>query len=178
MVLAAVLIGLPVQAREPKPQPAINAADLAQRIHKRVNAERTKRKLPTLAWDGKLARIATDHSRDMARRHYVSHDSPEGHGFPHRYREGGYTCRITVGLIIHTGAENIALGRLYNTMRTINGIAYYDWNSAQDIARLTVDGWMKSRGHRENILGPQWKREGIGVEIAPDNRVLVTQNFC
>ena len=178
LMIFAALIGVPTHAREPKPQPAINAADLAQRIHKLVNAERMKRKLTALAWDGKLARIATDHSRDMVRRNYVSHNTPEGHGFAHRYREGGYTCRITVGLIIHTGAENIALGRRYNTMRTINGVAYYDWNSPQDIARQTVDGWMRSTGHRANILGPQWKHQGIGVEIAPDNRVLITQNFC
>jgi uncharacterized protein YkwD len=41
-----------------------------------------------------------------------------------------------------------------------------------------VEGWMKSPGHRENILAPHWKRQGIGVEIAPGNRILVTQNFC
>ncbi len=37
---------------------------------------------------------------------------------------------------------------------------------------------MKSPGHRENILTPHWKREGIGVEIAPDDNVYITQNFC
>ena len=63
-------------------------------------------------------------------------------------------------------------------MTTINGVAYYDWNSPEAIARQTVDGWMQSAGHRKNILSPQWKREGIGVEIAPDNRVLITQDSC
>jgi len=37
---------------------------------------------------------------------------------------------------------------------------------------------MQSTGHRENILTPHWRRQGIGVGIDPDNRVLVTQNFC
>lgn len=184
LLMVAALLGAgaaPVQAREarePKPRPAVRAADVAQRIHKLVNAERRKHKLPALDWDGKLALIAANHSRDMARRNYLSHDSPEGQDFIQRYRQGGYKCEVRVGRIVHTGAENIALGRLYNTTRTVNGVAYYDWNSAEAIARQTVEGWMKSAGHRENILTPHWKREGIGVEIAPDNRVLVTQNLC
>jgi uncharacterized protein YkwD len=184
LMIAAVLLGVGCapaharDARQPKPQPAVNAADVAQRIHKLVNVERKKHKLPALAWDAALARIAANHSRDMARRNYLSHDSPEGHGFNHRYRQGGYTCEVRVGRIIYTGAENVALGRLYNSVTTRNGVAYYDWNSPATIARKTVDGWMQSTGHRENILTPHWRRQGIGVEIGSDNQVYVTQNFC
>jgi len=60
----------------------------------------------------------------------------------------------------------------------VNGVAYYDWNSSEKIAGKALAGWMKSPGHRENILTPQWKREGIGVEIGPDEKVYITQNFC
>lgn len=158
--------------------PPIDAADLAQRIHAYVNAERARRGLEALAWDPKLARIARQHSRDMAERNYLSHDSPEGHGFDHRYRAAGYHCAVRVGQVVHAGAENIALGRLYNSMRIVNGVAAYDWNSALQIARRVVDGWMDSRGHRQNLLAPHWRREGIGVEIHPGNKVYVTQNFC
>jgi uncharacterized protein YkwD len=184
LLLAAFVLGFggtptAVQAaRQQKPQPAVRAADLAQRIHALINAERARHKLPALAWDAKLARIAANHSRDMARRDYLSHDSPEGHGFPDRYRQGGYTCAIRIGQVIHAGAENIALGRLYNTVATENGVAYYDWNSPQQIARKTVDGWMRSRGHRKNILTPHWRHEGIGAEVGPGNRIYITQNFC
>jgi len=180
-LLFAIEISVPAlgrDGRQPELKPAVSAADVAKRIHQLVNEERRKHKLPALAWDRKLARIATEHSRDMAQRDYLGHDTPEGKDFIHRYRLAGYRCEIRIGQVIHTGAENIALGRLYNTKTTIDGIAFYDWNSAKAIARKTVEGWMSSTGHRENILAPHWRREGIGVEVGPDNRVLITQNFC
>jgi uncharacterized protein YkwD len=37
---------------------------------------------------------------------------------------------------------------------------------------------MNSPGHRENILRPDYRRTGIGVAIAPDDKVYVTQLFC
>lgn len=183
LLIAAVLLdtGVPAHtgdALEQKPQPTVSATDVAQRIHKLVNAERKKHGLPALAWDTNLAAIAAKHSRDMARRNYLGHDSPEGHDFGHRYRQGGYTCQVRVGQIIHTGAENLALSRLYDSVTTRNGVVYYDWNLPEAIARKTVDGWMNSTGHRKNILAPHWRHQGIGIEISPDNRVIVTQNFC
>jgi uncharacterized protein YkwD len=159
-------------------RPSIEAADLAKRIHARINGERAKHGLSSLAWDEGLARIAAGHSRDMATRKYLGHDSPEGQGFPQRYRKGGYSCAIRIGRTIHGGAENIALTPLYDSVTTMNGIAHYNWNSSEKIARKALDGWMKSPGHRKNILTPHWKREGIGVEIAPDHKVYITQNFC
>ncbi len=63
-------------------------------------------------------------------------------------------------------------------MTTVNGTAYYDWNSADTLARKVVAGWMHSPGHRKNILTPHWKREGIGVAIGAGEKVYVTQNFC
>jgi uncharacterized protein YkwD len=161
-----------------KPRPPVKAADLAQRIHVRINAERSKNGLSPLAWDKALSRIAAGHSRDMAKRKYLAHDSPEGEGFPERYARAGYTCRIRIGRTTYGGAENIALNHLYASVTTVNGVAHYDWNSPEKIAGKAVEGWMKSPGHRKNILTPHWKREGIGVEIAPDGKVYITQNFC
>lgn len=180
LVLAFALAGTASgqAGRRPVPQPEISAADIAQRIHRMINAERNKHGLAALAWDAKLAAVAVAHSRDMSQRNYLSHDSPEGHGFDYRYRQAGYKCEIRIGRIIHVGAENLALARLYNSVSTRNGVTVYDWNSPADIARRTVEGWMHSTGHRENILTPHWRRQGVGIEIASDNRVLVTQNFC
>lgn len=165
-------------ARQQGLQPTINAADLAQRIHARINEQRTMHGLGALAWNASLANIATRHSRDMAERNYFSHDTPEGKSFGDRYRQAAFSCRIRIGNEIYAGAENIALGRLYNSVTIQNGIAHYHWNSMEQIARMTVDGWMKSPGHRKNILTPYWRREGIGVEVRPDNKIYVTQNFC
>ena len=126
---AAAQIG-PAMAEPSRSPPAIDGADVARRIHAYVNEERARHGLAALAWDARLAGIALRHSRDMARRDYLSHDSPEGQDFDARYRQGGYRCAIRVGSLVHAGAENIALGRLYNSMRVVNGVADYDWNSA------------------------------------------------
>jgi uncharacterized protein YkwD len=159
-------------------KPSVKPADLALRIHAKINEERAKHGLSALAWDKALARIAAGHSRDMAKRKYLAHDSPEGQGFPQRYRRAGYTCRIRIGRTIYGGAENIALNHLYNSVEVVNGAAHYDWNSSEQIAGRALAGWMKSPAHRENILTPQWKREGIGVEISPDDMVYVRRIFA
>lgn len=165
-------------ARQQNPQPAVAATDLAKRIHAQINERRKKHGLRSLTWNDSLSQIALKHSRDMANRNYLGHDTPEGITFSDRYRLDGYSCEIRIGNQVHTGAENIALGRLYNSMSTRNGVADYRWNSVQQIALKTVDGWMNSPGHRENILTPYWRQEGIGVEIGPGNRIYITQNFC
>lgn len=182
VLLAAVLVlgsaHADATARQQKPQPTVEATDLANRIHAQINEKRKKHGLPSLAWNGALSRIAAKHSRDMANRNYLGHDSPEGKTFSYRYQQDGYLCEIRIGTLIYAGAENIALSRLYNSMTTENGIADYHWNSVQEIALKTVDGWMNSPGHRKNILTPYWRQEGIGIEIGPGNQIYITQNFC
>jgi uncharacterized protein YkwD len=37
---------------------------------------------------------------------------------------------------------------------------------------------MGSSGHRENILSSAYDREGIGVAIAKDDKVYITEDFC
>lgn len=39
------------------------------------------------------------------------------------------------------------------------------------------EGWMRSPGHRANLLSPDWDLLGIGVVCAEDGGVYVTQNF-
>jgi len=167
-----------VAARQQNLQPAIAPTDLAKRIHAQINERREKHGLRSLSWNDSLSRIALKHSRDMANRNYLGHDTPEGISFSDRYRQDGYSCEIRIGNQVHAGAENLALGRLFNSMSTRNGVADYHWNSVQQIALNTVDGWMNSPGHRENILAPHWRQEGIGIEIGPGNRIYITQNFC
>lgn len=161
-----------------RPKPKINITDLERKIHVLINKERRKQSLQSLEWNKALARIADNHSRDMAKRNYFDHYSPEGRDFLYRYRQEGFTCAVREGKTIHLGAENIALNNLYDTVTTVNKVAFYDWNSEDRIAETTVQGWMKSPGHRKNILTPYFKSEGIGVVISPDDKVYITQNFC
>ncbi len=160
------------------PRPVVGSDDLEVRIHALINRERERHGLAPLAHDDRLSRIARSHSCDMARRGYFSHESPEGSDFSDRYREARYACSIQAGSTYYLGAENIALNNLYASVRTVKGTAYYEWSTAEEIARTTVQGWMGSAGHRKNILTPHWGREGIGVCIGPDGRVYITQNFC
>lgn len=165
-------------ALKKRPQPKIDTAALEKQIHALINKERRKQGLSLLGWDDALSGIAQKHSRDMAARNYFDHYSPEGRDFSYRYERRGYQCAVRTGRTVHMGAENIALNHLYDSVTTINGKAYYDWNSQDKIAETTVRGWMASPGHRKNILTPYFNHEGIGVFIAPDDKVYITQNFC
>jgi uncharacterized protein YkwD len=74
--------------------------------------------------------------------------------------------------------ENILQNSLYEQAWYLEGeIVSYDWYSYEEIAESTVDGWMKSPNHKENILTPSWQSEGIGIS-ATDYKVYITQNFC
>ena len=174
----------PVSSREKtalpgrEKQPKLDFSALEKRIHDLINKERQKHGLSTIRWDDALKRIAIKHSADMAKRNYFSHTSPEGHDFSYRYIKSGYACSITIENRIYKGAENLFQNNLYTSVTTVNGVKDYDWNTLEEIAESTVEGWMNSPGHRKNILTPVWLREGIGVSIAPDDKVYITENFC
>jgi uncharacterized protein YkwD len=149
----------------------LNAETIAQRTHERVNTRRRTHDRSELGYDEDLEAIAADHSADMAKRDYFSHEDPEGHKWAHRYEEHGYDCRVEVeGTGTVTGGENI-----YE-------IAYSDRSFTDDeIAEKCVTGWMNSPEHRENMLQEYWSVEGIGVHIAEadgETAINITQNFC
>jgi len=137
--------------------------DIASKIHMLINEERTSRGLSSLSWNPTITKAAVNHSTDMANRGYFEHDSPEGRDFTWRYSQVGFTCSISQGNWIYGGAENIMYMEGYYGVDTI--------------AEETVDGWMTSPGHRENILTPYFKSEGIGVAQS-GNEIYATQNFC
>ena len=79
---------------------------------------------------------------------------------------------VKVGPLLVDSSNNFLI------MQYLNGKKIYDWNSQEKIAQTTVQGWMKSPGHRKNILTPYFKSEGIGIVVSPDDKVYITQNFC
>lgn len=159
-------------------KPKINIEQLEKQIHELINKERQKNGLSSLKWNEQLQMIARKHSQDMAVRKYFSHESPEGQNFSNRYSKSGFSCKIRIGDVIHTGAENISQDNLYTSVVYKNKVPFYKWNSQGVIAKSVVHRWMKSRGHRENILKPYWKTQGIGVAISEDGKVYITENFC
>ena len=156
-----------------------NAGNLASMIHELINEKRKENGLDSLHWDQQLETIALSHSRDMAQRDYFDHISPEGKDFADRYKEHGYTKETVVGDKVYVGGENLFLNNVvesYTYDQVTSEIHEYVFNNLDRLARSTVDGWMESPGHRENILAP-FSREGIGVIVTDEGDVYITENF-
>ena len=170
----------PSQSDVDADKPEIKAQQIEYLVHEFTNQERLNHGLSSLAIDSEITQVARGHSSDMAEREYFAHETPEGLTPTDRAQQKGYSCQKMVGLLIYSGlAENIFQGHLFDSYYTINGeITSYEWNTEEEIAKITVDGWMNSPGHRENILTEIFDREGIGVKITEDHKVYVTQNFC
>ncbi len=150
-----------------------------------TNEERQKADLKPLQPDEPLQKVAEKHSRDMAKRGYFSHTSQR-----EDQPDIPFEDRVSLEKLGYkrTG-ENIALQPVVQsrriTTRTLPGgetqrdvkrdLATYD-----ELARETVDGWMKSPGHRKNILTPEFNLIGIGVatgEREGTPYAWITQNF-
>ncbi len=109
-----------------------------------LNVERERHGLKPLKLNKRLSTAARRHARDMVRRDYFSHDSPDGATFVDRIHRSGYLR----GARSWTVGENLAWGtRKRSTPRAITKM------------------WMKSAGHRANILSPSFREVGIGVAI-------------
>ena len=106
-----------------------------------INAERRQRGLKPLRQNGRLAVAGQRHVRDMVGARYFAHDSRAGRSFDKRILSTGYARRSRALL-----GENLAWGSgSYATPQRI------------------VDGWMKSAGHRANILRREFREIGIAV---------------
>lgn len=140
----------PTTAPTSAPAPAGNqttAQKLASDLFDRLNAERRARGLAALDWDGDLARIAGDWSAEMASSGNFRHrDLGAAGGLP------------GMGKFSALG-ENIAWVEGYPSMGN----------------QLHV-GWMRSEGHRANILQRGFDSVGIGV-VCSGGRAWATQNF-
>ena len=110
-----------------------------------VNVQRARHGERALRPNADLARSAAAHSEDMVARNYFDHTSPGGETVLDRIKASTYLpprAGYTLG-------ENIALG----TMQLATPAAI-------------VESWMKSPGHRANILDAEFRDSGLGV-VAP-----------
>lgn len=110
-----------------------------------VNDERAVKGCKALVIDDRITTAAQGHSTDMATQNYFSHKSKDGRDFVQRMKEAGYP---------KPGGENIAMG--YSTPEAV------------------MEGWMKSQGHRENILNCSFTTMGVGLDTRGN---YWTQNF-
>lgn len=159
----------------------LRTADLEGTIHNFINLERAKQGLAKLEIDPYLTGIARNHSKDMATRNFFAHDNPDGQDPTARANALGYTCHKELGGGYYSEgiAENIFQNNLYDSIMYVDDIpSSYAWNTQEEIAKTTVDGWMNSEGHRQNILTESYDLEGLGVYVSSDDKVYITQDFC
>lgn len=185
LVLAACQ-ALPAAATPPSGSRApvdLKAVSLA--VHTRINRIRAEHGLKTLTYNQELATIALGHSRDMARRNYFSHNSPEGQTPSDRADRHGYECRVPVGGNRYQGiGENIFQVTAYkNIRRTMRGgqqvSEEHTWFTPEEMAEKIVTGWMNSPPHRAIMLNKHFSKDGLGLAYSPGNKtVYITHNFC
>ncbi|KAG7383019.1 hypothetical protein PHYBOEH_010148 [Phytophthora boehmeriae] len=91
----------------------------------RVNQERATKGLPALRMHSKLQAAAQRQADDMARNNFMGHKGSDGSRMSQRTAQAGFTGGAV--------AENVAAGQ-----KNVNAV---------------VESWMKSLGHRRNIMG-------------------------
>ncbi|HEX6652566.1 MAG TPA: CAP domain-containing protein [Thermoleophilaceae bacterium] len=117
--------------------------DRAQATVCLINSIRRAHGLATLTLNARLSSAARGHSRDMVRRRYFAHYTPEGLSPAHRVRGAGYLAGHRNWLV----GETLAWWRGSATPATI------------------VTGWMHSPPHREVLLHPSFRDVGIGIVL-------------
>jgi uncharacterized protein YkwD len=121
---------------------------LQTEINRLINVQRTSHGCAALKVDAKLTAAARGHSAFMAQTGKFSHTGRSNSNFVARSKAAGYA---------KPSAENIAWG--YRT------------------AAQVVNGWMKSPGHRTNILNCQSKTVGVGAVYSANGAPYYTQDF-
>lgn len=128
-----------------------NNAKIEAAIRQGINQVRQKNKLKPLQNNEKLAQVARNYSRQMAEENFFSHTGADGSTLEKRVRAGGIYYWVV--------GENLFKSK----------------NISQPVSPA-IDGWMKSPGHRENILRPFFSETGVGVWKV-GNTYYITQLF-
>ncbi|MCA0988341.1 CAP domain-containing protein [Guptibacillus algicola] len=116
-------------------EPSGEISKEVQQVIDLTNKERRKQGLPDLKAYTKLSDVAQEKSRDMQEKNYFSHTSPT-YGSP-------FDMMRDFGVDFNTAGENIAQG--------------------QQTPQSVVDAWMKSEGHRKNIMNKSFTHIGVGL---------------
>ncbi|MET0604101.1 MAG: CAP domain-containing protein [Baekduia sp.] len=106
-----------------------------------LNQERADHGLKAFTESSTLDRAADDYAADMVKRRFFDHVSPGGGTMMDRIKAAGWVPNGS-----WSAGENIAWGS--GSLATPASI---------------VDGWMRSAGHRANILSGSFSQIGIGI---------------
>jgi uncharacterized protein YkwD len=119
-----------------------------------INSERSRTGLGQLSWDDRLADLARQYSEKMAREHFFEHIDSDGNDVVARARQNRIRGWSKIG-------ENL-----------------FTCDPTNEVAKLSVYGWMHSPSHKENILDPEWRETGIGIAYASDGEIYITEVFA
>jgi uncharacterized protein YkwD len=147
LVLSALLVALGLASCAPVAH-ASHAAPAT--LLGLVNAERAAAGMPPLQACAALDRAAEAHTADMAAHRRMSHTGSDGSSFVDRANRAGYRGWNALG-------ENVAAG--YSSVWTV------------------IDAWMRSPGHRANILSRSYTHFGRGYVVAGNGTAYWTQDF-
>ncbi|TQR12299.1 CAP domain-containing protein [Psychrobacillus soli] len=136
----------PVQPSVEQNKENVQVSSTIQQVVDLVNSERAKAGLQALQIDTKLTESAQAKSQDMKNKNYFSHTSPT-YGSP-------FDQMKSLGIAYKSAGENIAMGQ----------------RSATEV----MDAWMKSPGHKANIMNPSYTHIGVGLS---DSGFYWTQQF-
>ncbi|MEK3977573.1 CAP domain-containing protein [Psychrobacillus sp. FSL K6-2836] len=136
------------EVKDPTPEvkEEVKVTSEIQQVVDLTNKERAKAGLKALQIDTKLTQSAQAKSQDMKNKNYFSHTSPT-YGSP-------FDQMKSFGITYKSAAENIAMGQ----------------RSPAEV----VDAWMKSPGHRANIMNGSYTHIGVGLS---DSGYYWTQQF-
>jgi uncharacterized protein YkwD len=148
----SVLLLQPIGSVAKAAQSPAETATLESTLHIAINDLRAEQGLVRLQRDASLDAVARAHSEDMAARHYLAHETPEGVTPPGRMKQAGVVGYTLAG-------ENIG-----TTTRL-------------DPNREIVRAWMASTAHRDNVLAPVFNTTGVGIALSADGTWYYTQLF-
>ena len=130
------------------------ADQIAKETFRLINKERTKNGLKPLVWDSTILTYSTNKSKDMAKNNYFGHYDLKGKYTYNYMRENGVKFSLW--------AENL--------------ITANNTNNVSSIAKDMVNRWMKSSGHKSNILNKSATKSAVGIYIS-NNAIYGTQIF-
>lgn len=105
-----------------------------------LNAQRAAQGLKTLSSQSTLETAATKYAQSMVEKRFFAHVSPGGQTITERL------ASYITGTRSYTVGENLGWGQ-----------------SVLGTPAATVNAWMRSAGHRDNILNANFEEVGIGI---------------